>query len=663
MSAKRVFKIGRTSSEIEIRFRKELNEQQFAAVTARHGPKLVIAGAGSGKTRTITYRLAYLISRGVNPSNIMLATFTNKAAREMTARVEALIGGEVRKVWSGTFHSIANRLLRRDAKLLGYDNNYTIIDEEDQRDMIKLCITDLNINIKEKRFPSAAVVQNILSFSFNTETPIAEVLTRYYPQFIEWEPELKQTRKLYQDRKKRSNAMDYDDLLGNWLALIKTNPAVLEKHARTFRHILVDEYQDTNKIQADIVESIASRNGYNMMVVGDDCQSIYAFRGADYDNILDFSKRIPGTEIFKLEINYRSTPEILDFTNASIENNERQYKKVLKTQRESGFKPAVLATRDVYEEAQFVAERVLELRDEEVPLSQIGVLYRAHSHSAILQAELIRRNIPYEVRSGVRFFEQAHIKDVVAYLKVFENEMDEIAWRRLLLTVPGIGNITAGRIWQALYGTGSPAKSAVSGGLDIRLPRQAEKSWEKFASDLKKLDKTIRKGRPSEVIENILDTSYIDYLKAKYDRSSSRIEDIEQLAVYAAKYKNVRTLLSDLVLMGEFYGQDVVEGAPEDEILVLSSIHQAKGLEWEHVFIIRMAEGSFPSPRALREKEGEEEERRIFYVGTTRAKDELYITYPQTYLGHQSNVLLQPSRFLLEIDAELYEEAQIMEEL
>ena len=658
----RKFRIKRRPTEVEVRFREELNEQQFAAVTAGDGPKLVIAGAGSGKTRTITYRVAYLIARRVPPENIMLATFTNKAAREMIVRVESLVGGEVKKIWGGTFHSIANRVLRRNAKLLGYENNYSIIDEEDQRDMIKLCITDVGIEIKKKRFPSAAVVQDIISFAFNTERSIESVLKECYPQFVEWEAEIEKIRAKYQERKRRSNAMDYDDLLGNWLALLATDAQVLARYGKTFRHILVDEYQDTNKIQADIVETLAKANGYNLMVVGDDCQSIYAFRGANYENILDFTKRIPDTEIFKLETNYRSTPEILDFTNASIEHNEKQYKKVLKTHRESGVVPAILATRDVYEEGQFIAERVLELRDEGIPLGDIGVLYRAHSHSAILQAELIRRNIPYEVRSGVRFFEQAHIKDVVAYLKIFENEMDEIAWRRLLLTIPKVGNVTAQRIWQSLSASESPTKSAMSKGFDMKLPPMVKKFWEPFASGLRGISEEIKKGEPAEVVEKILDTNYVDYLKAKYDRSASRMEDIEQLAVLARQYKTVRQFISDLVLMGELYGQDVLQGDIEDEKLILSSVHQAKGLEWQHVFIIRMAEGSFPSPRALRETEGEEEERRIFYVAITRARDELYITYPLTAIGHQSNVIMQPSRFLLEIDTNLYEEAQLEED-
>jgi len=659
----RVFKVQKGREAVTVEFEKYLNEQQFAAVRAGSGPKLVIAGAGSGKTRVITYRVAYLLACGVRPHNILLMTFTNKAAREMLSRVESLVGGAARDVWGGTFHAVGNRILRRHAELLGYQGNYSILDEEDQKDLIRVCVSDLGIKTDKERFPSPAVLRDIISFSFNTRTPLESVLEKYYPQFYHWAEEISKLSTRYGERKRMANSMDYDDLLGNWLALLKNFPDILDGYGRQFQHILVDEYQDTNVIQAEIVELLASVNGGNIMVVGDDCQSIYAFRGANYDNILRFPERNPGTEIFKLEINYRSTPEILNFTNDSILHNPNQYRKILRSVKQSGLLPVVVPVRDMYEEASFVCERILQLNDEGTPLDRIAVLYRAHAHSMALQAELLRRMIPYEVRSGLRFFEQAHIKDVVSYIKVIENPFDEVAWRRLMLMVPKIGNIRAGRIWGRISKVSDPIEEIGKDEFIALLPKDVRRFWKRFADDLNSLREISKTNDPGTVVAAILETDYTDYLQANYENSESRLEDIRQLAVLASRYRSLESFLSELVLLGELYGQDVGPEAPESEKLVLSSVHQAKGLEWKYVFIIRMVEGAFPSPMALREESGEEEERRVFYVATTRAQDELYITYPVIDVrgwGYNS-IVLQPSRFLQEIDQKLYEVGKVEE--
>jgi len=662
-SVARRFIIRRRRGRLRIRFEDELNEQQLAAVTAGKGPKLVIAGAGSGKTRTITYRLAYLIDRGVNPRQVMLVTFTNKAAREMLTRAEALVGADVRKVWGGTFHAIGNRILRQNARLVGYQPNYSILDEEDQRDMIKLCLTDLGIKTRDRRFPSPAIILDAISFAFNTRTPLERVIEERYPDFFDLTDEILRIEERYAERKRRANAMDYDDLLGRWWDLLQEHPKILEKYGRYFKYILVDEYQDTNKVQADIVELIAAAGERNLMVVGDDCQSIYAFRGANYDNILKFPERNPDTEIFRLEINYRSTPQILDFTNDSINKNTRQYHKVLRSVRPPGPKPVLVPVPDVYAEASFVCDRILELQDEGLSLNDIAVLYRAHSHAAVLERELVLRGIPYEVRSGVRFFEQAHIKDVVAYLKVLDNGQDEAAWRRLMLMVPRIGNITARRVWEIVRDKRDPIKALASEEVMKVIPRQARDSWERFAKDMAELRALSKEASLAELIEAVLETDYADYMKARYPNYGARMDDIEQLGVFARKYDNLRSFLTELVIVGELYGQDVIMGPDEVEHVVLSSIHQAKGLEWRHVFVIRMVEGAFPSTRALREPWGEEEERRIFYVAITRAADELYITYPQVYhMSGTAAVLSKPSRFITELDESLYEEAEVVEE-
>lgn len=642
--------------------KQDLNDAQRAAVTCGDGPKLVIAGAGSGKTRTITYRVAYLIKCGLQPSQVFLATFTNKAAREMLSRVAALTGSRNGAVWGGTFHSIGNRLLRRYAPLVGLKSNYSILDNADQRDLLKVCTTEAKIRVEEKRFPGPAVLEDLISMVFNTQRPMATVIEERTPHFSLWTEEVERIAARYEAKKRAANALDYDDLLRFWLLLLTDHQEIAARLGGQFRSLLVDEYQDTNIVQAQIVEELARHNGHNLMVVGDDCQSIYKFRGANYDNILCFPERNPGTEIFKLESNYRSTPQILEFTNASIVNNQRQHHKTLTAQRPGGSLPVVLPVNDVYQEAAFVAERVLQLRDDGIELADMAVLYRAHSHSTILQAELIKRDIPYDVRSGVRFFEQAHIKDVVAYLKILDNPFDEIAWRRLWLMLPRVGNATAGRLWSRIATHAHPLEAALGASLQESVPASAKPAVMRFQKDLRALKSVAEDRKPSELIQAVLETAYLDYLRAKYEGSPSRLEDIQQLAVFARSYRTLRSLLSELVLLGELYGQEMAAGGSSDhERLTLSSVHQAKGLEWKVVFVIRMCEGDFPSDVALREAEGEEEERRIFYVATTRAKDELYITHPVMNMSLRGNrqLILQPSRFLREIRFTLYEQGEV----
>ncbi len=653
-----------THAAFHLDLERQLNEAQRAAAICSDGPKLVIAGAGSGKTRTITYRVAFLITKGIHPSQIFLATFTNKAAREMLNRVEALTGGDAKGIWGGTFHAIGNRLLRQHAPLVGLQSNYSILDDEDQRDLIKVCVAEARVKVEEKRFPAPSIIQDLISMVFNTQRGFPAVVEERAPHFSQWIQELQQIAMRYQTRKRAANAVDYDDLLGFWLKLLVEHPDVAKRLGGQFRYLLVDEYQDTNTIQAQIVERIAEHNGRNLMVVGDDAQSIYKFRGANYDNILKFPERNPGTEIFKLEVNYRSTPEILEFTNASIKHNQLQFRKTLVAQRTHGSLPVVLPVNDVYQEAAFVAERILQLRDEGIPLQEMAVLYRAHAHSSIVQAELIKRNIPYEVRSGVRFFEQAHIKDIVAFLKVLDNPFDEVAWRRLWLMLPRIGNVTAAKLWEAMAHAANPLDAVLEASLLTKVPSGAQPHAKRFQQDLRSLRSILEDRPPSDLIHGVLETAYPEYLRAKYEGFQSRLEDIQQLAVFARSYRSLRSLLTELVLLGELYGQEVGGGgAVDNERLVLSSVHQAKGLEWQVVFLIRMCEGEFPSDMALREESGEEEERRIFYVATTRAKDELYISHPliNTGLRGDNQLLLQPSRFLREIRFTLYEQAQVEE--
>ena len=652
------------------RYREELNEEQYAVVTAPTGAALVIAGAGSGKTRAITYRVAYLIERGVAPSRIMLATFTNRAAREMLRRVEQLTGGNVRRVWGGTFHRIANLILRRHAAALSYGSNYTILDAEDARDFLSVCVDEAGIDTKARRFPKPEVLQDIISFATNTDQPVAEVVARRYPHFEPLTPQIMRVDRNFAERKRERNAMDYDDLLLNWKRLLLEKDEIARLCAEQFEHILVDEFQDTNKLQSEIVDLLGSRHR-NVMVVGDDAQSIFAWRGAQWSNIYEFPQRYPEACLYRLETNYRSTPEILGVANVSIAVNRQQFPKILRAARPSlGLSPALVPCRDAEQQAAFVAARILELRDEGVPLEEVAVLYRSHYHSLELQLELTRRAIPYRVRSGVRFFEQAHIKDVIAYLRLVVNPRDELAWKRVLRLIPQVGAATVNRIWERIALAEDPLALVARGDVDAVAARRGS-GWADFRALLESLVQDETRRSPARQIELILARGYEAHLIGTYENAEARLEDLRQLARYSAHYDSTEEFLAELALLStERYdapqpvtGEDVVMGGDEDELLTLSSVHQAKGLEWRAVFIIWGADGKFPSPRALRDAEGEEEERRLWYVALTRARDQLYITYPLMVTDYSRQSIVQrPSRFITEVPPELYEIWSLEEE-
>src|SRR5207253_1033567 len=443
------------AKQYRVQYSEELNSEQLEVVMAGDGPMLVIAGAGSGKTRTLTYRVSRLIEDGVDPSQILLLTFTNKAAREMLSRVEQLVTIDTRRIWGGTFHSVGNRLLRQYAEPIGYRPNFSILDDEDAKEMMDSAISSLGIKTLERRFPKGDVLLDIYSFLINTRTPLELHLEQNYPHFALYKEEMVNVFRRYKERKREANAMDFDDLLVNWKLLLEEHPEAGEPLKRRFRTILVDEYQDTNKLQADIIDAMASVR-HNVMVVGDDAQSIYSFRGASFENILTFPLRFPEAKTYKLETNYRSTPQILALANASMSHNRFQFRKELHAVRGGGPEPAGVGVDDVFEQAAFVAQRILELRDEGEKLSDIAVLYRSHYQSLELQMELSRRLIPYEIRSGVRFFEQAHIKDVLAYLKLVTNTRDELSWKRMLKLYPKIGERTAAEVWSRIGSAPNP---------------------------------------------------------------------------------------------------------------------------------------------------------------------------------------------------------------
>ncbi len=651
---------------IQIDYAAELNPQQCAAVTAPPGPVLVIAGAGSGKTRTLTYRVAYLLENGVDPSNILLLTFTNKAAREMQERVSLLLPNSTDGLWGGTFHSIGNKILRRHAEAIGYRRGFSIMDREDQEDLMKTVIAAAGIDPKEKRFPKPEVVSDIFSMAINTNKGVEQIINEKYPYFLPLSDEIKEMHKRYEAKKKSTNTMDFDDLLVKTLKLLRDHPDVAEIYQKLFQFVLVDEYQDTNHIQAEFVDLLAAKH-QNIMVVGDDAQSIYSWRGADFRNILEFNKRYSNARTFKIETNYRSVPEILEVANASIASNINQFPKNLQASRETrSVKPALIELNDSNQQALFVTQRILELRDEGVELNEIAVLYRAHFHSMELQLELTRHGVPFQITSGLRFFEQAHIKDVASFLKFTANHRDEVAFKRIVRLLPGVGGVASDKLWahfdKALDGRDSvdSFKDALTG---VKVGAKSEKMWKQFVHTLEEIAPGGQPIPPSSAIESIIEAVYDEYAKTKFPNYEARREDLNVLASYARQYTDTAEFLSQLALVTALETEDALNAndEPHDtEQVVLSSIHQAKGLEWKVVFVIHLTEGSFPSNRSLESPEAVEEERRLFYVSVTRACDELYLTYPYMRLNAGYGDMFQrPSRFLLEVPTEMVEKWEI----
>jgi len=650
-----------------IDYRAELNDEQFAAVTSPPGAALVIAGAGSGKTRTLTYRVAYLLDQGVDARNILLLTFTNKAAREMTERVRSLVPHDVSALWSGTFHSIGNRILRRHAEDLGFTRSFSILDTDDQKSLISNVVGGMDIDTKARRFPKAEVLATMFSLERNTGESLKDIIEWRYPYFDDWQREIHAVRDGYAKRKQETNSMDFDDLLLKTLELLREHPDLLALYQKRFRHLLVDEYQDTNAVQSELVDLLAA-GGASVMAVGDDAQSIYSWRGADMGNILSFPERHPGCRVFKIETNYRSVPEILDLSNAAIRANRARFEKDLRSAREElGVKPALIPLEDPSLQAQFVAQRLLELRDEGVPLEEMAVLYRAHFQSLELQMELTSRGIPFAITSGLRFFEQAHIKDVAAFLRFVTNRRDETSFLRIVRLLPGIGAKGAEKLWREWLQTGwAPREELPEWTEVLRLkgvPKKAAKHWEQLGYILEEMTPGGEFAKPADMVYSVLEGMYDEHLRASYDNYENRRSDIEQLMSYGGNFDDVLEFLSQLSLLS---GADGDPGGRreerDDEKVTLSSIHQAKGLEWKAVFLVWLADGAFPNGRIIEADDEDmmEEERRLFYVALTRAKDELYLSYPlinpKSYSG---DVIQRPSRFLDDFPKEMVEEWRV----
>lgn len=628
----------------------ELNERQLAAVLQDVGPVLVIAGAGSGKTRTIVYRVAYLVERGVPPERILLLTFTRKAAQEMLSRVGALLREEsVQRVMGGTFHAFANSMLRRYAPMLSLSPRFSIVDTADSEEIIDLIRHELHLEKKEKAFPRKNRLQEIISRARNLQISVADVIRSQFKGLLEYITEIETIDEAYRRYKKQNQVLDYDDLLETFLDNLKENVSFRGKIQEHFPFILVDEYQDTNAVQKEILDVLASRDR-NIMVVGDDSQSIYAFRGARFENILRFPESYPDCRVVKLEQNYRSTQPLLDFTNNLIAKARIGFPKTLFSLDERPGKPKVELFFNQEDEAEFIVAKILELRERDVPLSEMAVLYRAGYHGNFVQAELLKRSIPYVVYGGIRFAERRHIKDMVAYLRVLFNPFDAIAWNRILKLLPGIGPATARRIIDAIQLN----RGRLEGG---------EISGKKGGEELKKLARILQESSPDSmpVVKKLehLKGYYLPILKTLEDDYENRVMDIDVLMTLAVKYDDrVERFLTDLALdppSQKFQDRNTpLVDETEEKPLVLSTVHSAKGLEWNTVFVPHLLDGLFPSTKSLNSWEDLEEERRLFYVACTRAKERLYLTFP-SLVGLFDAFFTHPSRFLAEIDPNHYE--------
>lgn len=606
-------------------FAAELNPEQLKAATHPDGPLLIIAGAGTGKTRTLVYRVAHLLERGVRPERVLLLTFTRRSAQEMLGRAERLVGSVSRAVHGGTFHATAHRLLRRFGQAAGLPADFTIMDQSDATDLMQLSRAKLGFAEKKKRFPKKETLHHVYSRHVNTEIPVPAILSADYPQFRELEEDFARIFADYTARKAERNLVDYDDLLLFWAMLVESESALAGTIAALYDHILVDEYQDTNQLQARILRGMC-RTHRNITVVGDDAQSIYSFRGATIRNILDFPVQFAGAAVIPLEENYRSTQPILDVTNTVISRAEERYTKNLFTRRAGGEKPWLVTAHDEQAQTRFVVDRILELHEEGVPLHEMAVLFRAGYMSADLEIELTARGIPFEKWGGIKFLEAAHVKDVLAFLRILENPRDDVSWYRLLLLMPGIGETTArGAIdsmamaaWESeAFGRYEPPPRA----------RAAHAALVQLLDALRASPTDVDGAVTVEIAR--VRRLYDDILRERYDRVEPRLSDLDQLQTIAGGYPSRAAFLSALALEPPQATQDFGFGAnSEDDVLVLSTAHSAKGREWDAVFVIWAVDGWFPSARSLGDDEQVEEERRLLYVAMTRPRNHLFVTYP-----------------------------------
>lgn len=641
--------------KLSLDYARALNPQQYAAVTAGEGPALVIAGAGSGKTRTLVHRVAYLIDSGVDPSHILLLTFTRKSSEEMLERVGILIGSRCQRVCGGTFHSVANMLLRRHGRVLGIEPGFTIMDRGDAEDLIALLRAQMGLHEKNKRFPRKGTIAEIYSKCENTLRGLEEIVLDEFSHFADHLDDLGTLQRAYRSAKRQRQLLDYDDLLVLLLDLLTQHKDTQGAIARQFRYILVDEYQDTNRLQAELIRKLAATHD-NVMVVGDDSQSIYGFRGATFRNIMEFPSWFPGATIYKLEENYRSTQPILSVANEIIQEAPEKYTKHLFTRKLDGPLPALVEAAGENAQSRFVAQKILELREEGVPLSEIAVLFRSSFHSFDLEIELSRCGLPFVKRGGIKFIEAAHVKDLLAHLRVVINPQDAVSWHRVLMLIEGVGPKKAhDLVASMLHSTDPYQRLRDSSG-------RSGKGLRELAVMLENLSQSDDLS-PTEQVNRVYEY-YVPILKDLHDDYPKRIRDLDHLHTIAESYPGLTEFLADLALAppdGSAVG--VEPSGQDDEQVVLSTIHSAKGLEWQCVFLLWVVDGKFPSVFSFNTDEELEEERRLLYVAVTRAKRYLFLIYPINVYDRSSGMLLsKPSRFLDHVSPRLFETLALVEE-
>ncbi len=647
----------RELNHFKIDYNNVLNPAQYEAVTTTDGPILVVAGAGTGKSRTLVYRVARLVEMGVNPQSILLLTFTRKAAQEMLRRAASLIDSRCEKVSGGTFHSFANQILRKFAHKIGYPNNFTILDQSDAEDVINLIRTNLGYDKQKRRFPKKQTLYDIISLSINKQCSIEEIVALQYPHFMDFIDDIKIIKNEYENFKKKNALLDYDDLLVKFKELLEKDEEFRKFIHRNYKYIMVDEFQDTNKLQAEIIKLMggASRN---IMVVGDDSQSIYSFRGANFKNIIEFPKDFPDTKIITIEENYRSTQAILNFTNQIIALMREKYPKTLYTKNEFGELPAIVSAQNTTLESKFVVDKILDLREDGIALQDMAVLFRSGYISYDLEIELNKAGIPYRKFGGIKFIETAHIKDLISFLRILNNPIDKISWFRVLQLLSGIGPRKARALTDEIEEAVSKNRFSFKTFLnDKKLPDSVYQLFELLN------ESSGQSLTPSEKI-NIILPFYEKINKKKYDDFQKRLKDLEIFLAISEKYKSLSSFLDDLALEPPTQSViDIESPGSEDEFLTLSTIHSAKGLEWHTVFVIGVVEGFFPSTRSSETFEDLEEERRLLYVACTRAKRNLFITYPLVMFSRFDGLTYsKKSRFIEPIDPQYYEEWIINED-
>ncbi|TVQ65674.1 MAG: ATP-dependent helicase [Balneolaceae bacterium] len=638
-----------------VRYRSLLNEQQFRAVFHESGPALVIAGAGTGKTRTLVYRVARLVESGCDPSSITLLTFTRRAADEMMQRAAAVLDERCQRIRGGTFHHYCSQLLHQYAEHIGYPGNFTILDSSDAMECIQLIRSRAGLDTKKKRFPKKSTLYSIFSSAVNRQMDIQEVLEADYPQFISLGEEIAGIEQGYRKYKEDNHVMDFDDLLLKTSGLLSESDEVRRKVASSNLHLLVDEYQDTNALQAELTRQLSSEHG-NVMAVGDDAQSIYSFRGADLENMLRFPELFPGTEIIRLEENYRSTQQILTLANTLLEKAARKFEKNLYTKRGEGDLPGLVKAADMHDQSRFISQMILNIREQGLQLSDIAVLFRNGRDSFDLEVMLNQKEIPYIKFGGQKFTEAAHVKDVLAHLRLMVNPRDFISWNRVLMLIDGIGPKTAEDLYQWVTRSADPYSPGRAPDLSGRYLTQLKALGELFAK-LRQLD-----GSVTEQLRAVVEY-YALFCRKRYDDHPKRMKDLESFIDISGKYRTLEELIELLALDPvDSTAVETEASQNEEPPLVLSTIHSAKGLEWDTVFVIQCLDGILPSGYAIEDSGQMDEELRLMYVAVTRARERLFITYPALFQSRYGDYFSNPSRFLEGISENALEPWLLVEE-